>query len=310
MTNGASPITATEVNIAKVLSNDYAFEIPPYQRPYAWELEQTSELLLDLLEAMDEHAVNGSVYFLGSIVLIKSPASPDAKVVDGQQRLTTLSILICIIRDLTSDLAQQQKRHQYVCQSGDADLGKEDRYRLLLRDRDRNFFERNVHAIGATNQLLDAELLEGSERRIVENARFLRERLLTLDERRRNDLVAFLLQHCYLVVVAVPTAEAARRIFTVLNARGLDLTATDILKADLLERAGHTQEAVLARDWESIEEESGRDRFVELFTHIRMIYEREKPRSALESAFRKIVGPFATNPPILLPRSLSLCRRQ
>ena len=115
----ANPITATEVNVAKIFSNDYAFEIPPYQRPYAWELEQVSELFSDLIDALEEHA---EAYFLGSIVLIKSSAVADAKIVDGQQRLTTLTILISVIRDLTSGADQQLRRHQYVCQSGDPDL--------------------------------------------------------------------------------------------------------------------------------------------------------------------------------------------
>ena len=113
-----------------------------------------------------------------------------------------------------------------------------------------------------------------------------------LSEERRNGLIAFLIQHCYLVVVAVPTAEAARRIFTVLNARGLDLTPTDILKADLLERAGTAIEAPLANRWEQVEHALGREKMVELFGHIRMIYERDKPRLALEAGFPKFVPPF------------------
>lgn len=90
----------------------------------------------------------------------------------------------------------------------------------------------------------------------------------------------------------MPTADAARRIFTVLNARGLDLTAADILKADLLDRAGPAAEELLAKRWEAAELLLGRDTFGELFGHIRMIYEREKPRSALETAFAKVVPPF------------------
>ncbi len=113
-----------------------------------------------------------------------------------------------------------------------------------------------------------------------------------MKEDRRNKLVAFLIQRCYLVVVAVPTAQAARRIFTVLNARGLDLTPTDILKAELLDRAGADQDTELANRWEAVEEVPGRDKFVELFGHIRMIYERDKPRIALEDGFRTFVAPF------------------
>jgi hypothetical protein len=291
-----SPISATEVNVARIFSDDYAFAIPPYQRPYAWDLEQASELLTDLQDALGQANGGRNAYFLGSIVLIKSRSSPEAKIVDGQQRLTTLTILFSVIRDLTSAAEQKLSRHRYVCQSGNPDLETEDRYRLLLRERDQSFFERKIQTLGATDTLPSTEVLDGSELRIVENAHYFRGKLASMDETSRNKLTAFILQHCYLVVVAVPTPEAARRIFTVLNARGLDLTATDILKADLLERVGPQRETALAREWEDIEEELGRERFVELFVHIRMIFEREKPRSALESAFREVVAPFDQAP--------------
>ena len=94
----------------------------------------------------------------------------------------------------------------------------------------------------ATDNLPDTGKLEGSQQRIAENTKYLRSQLEAVPEDRRNALIAFLIQHCYLVAVAIPTAEAARRIFTVLNARGLDLTPTDILKAELLERAGPANE--------------------------------------------------------------------
>ena len=134
--------------------------------------------------------------------------------------------------------------------------------------------------------------LTGSQYRIAANAHYFREQLENLDEAKRDALIAFVIQRCYLVVVAVPTAEAARRIFTVLNARGLDLTPTDILKAKLLDQAGEAAEAALADRWESVEQALKREGMVELFGHIRMIYERDKPRLALETAFPKFVKPF------------------
>jgi hypothetical protein len=111
----------------------------------------------------------------------------------------------------------------------------------------------------ATNNLPDPGALNGSQQRIAENARYLRSELEKLSEDRRNKLIAFIIQRCYLVVVSVPTAEAARRIFTVLNARGLDLTPTDILKADLLERAASAEESPLAERWEAVEQALDRE---------------------------------------------------
>jgi hypothetical protein len=62
-----------------------------------------------------------------------------------------------------------------------------------------------------TGNLPDVTKLEGSQKRIAENAKILRTQLEEIPEGRRSALIAFLIQHCYLVVVAVPTAEAARR---------------------------------------------------------------------------------------------------
>jgi hypothetical protein len=286
-----SPIEAHERTIGQIFDDTYAFEIPAYQRPYAWEIDQARELLVDLLDAMQNKETSGGVYFLGSIVLIKSPSDPISRIIDGQQRLTTLTILLSVLRDLTTDEDKKFDRRRYVFQKANADRGTSDRFRVLLRPQDRPFFLKCVQQPGATNSLPDVESLEGSHYRIAANARYLRSQLELLDESKRDALIAFIIQHCYLVVVAVPTAEAARRIFTVLNARGLDLTPTDILKADLLDRAGDA-EVTLARRWESIEVETGREGMVELFGHIRMLYEREKPRTALESAFPKAVAPF------------------
>jgi uncharacterized protein with ParB-like and HNH nuclease domain len=166
-----SPIEAHERVIGQIFSDDYSFEIPPYQRPYAWEEEQARDLLNDLLDAMANTTASGGVYFLGSIVLIKSPGSPTAEVVDGQQRLTTLTILLSALRDLTSDMELKFERRTYVHQKASSDKGTTDRYRLLLREQDRPFFLKYVQTLGATNSLPETEPLEGSQKRIAENAR-------------------------------------------------------------------------------------------------------------------------------------------
>ena len=289
-------IEAGEKPIVDVFSDRYAFTIPPYQRPYAWEMQQASELLQDMLDAIDPNSGSEGLYFLGSVVLVKTPESPEAQVVDGQQRLTTLTILFSVLRDLTQDQELKISREKYIRQLANPDLNLETRQRLLLRQRDQAFFEDNVQRRDATANLPRPERLEGSQARIVENASLYRDRLSSMEEADRSRLINFILNHCYLVVVEVPTRTAARRIFTVLNARGLDLTATDILKADLLERAGQSQERELSTRWEEIEQALDRDPFSDLFTHIRMIFQREKPRSALEDGFAESVGPFRTDP--------------
>ncbi len=288
------PIKAGQERLSRVFSDEFAFAIPTYQRPYAWEKEQAEALLDDILAALKDatHTRGPVTYFLGSIVLIKQPGSPEAKVVDGQQRLTTLTILLSVLRDF-STLEVAIKRHDYICEEGDPDKGTKSRYRLTLRKRDEESFRETIQKKGATTALPSTKGLTDSRLRIVENATLFYERAKAMTPEARDRLVAFLLQRCYLVVIAVANVDMAHRVFTVLNARGLDLTPADILKADLLDRVPADDEKDYSDSWETIEEQLGRERFVELFQHIRMIYQREKPRERLEVGFKRFVSDFA-----------------
>src|SRR5437667_3693082 len=102
-------IHGSEYPIKKIFSDDFFFTIPRYQRPYSWTTEQSEELYQDLTRAVRDF--NGSVeefapYFLGSILLIKGEDA-HSEIIDGQQRLTTLTMLLSAIRSLMkSDFAE------------------------------------------------------------------------------------------------------------------------------------------------------------------------------------------------------------
>lgn len=289
-------IEASHKKILEMFSSNYVFSIPSYQRPYAWQAAQIKELITDLQEAMHPESSTNGFYFLGSVVLVKSHSSPEALIVDGQQRLTTLTILLSVMRDLTNDRDKKSNRDSYIKQAANEDEGIKETIRLKLRDKDQPFFKQHIQDTDSTNNLPDAEKLKGVKKIIVENAALIRSILLSISEVQRNKLLQFVLQKCYLVSVEVPTEVAARRIFTVLNARGMDLSATDILKPQLLDRVSPDDEIQVSKRWEDVEVALGGARFAELFTHIRMIYEREKPRESLESAFPKRVPVFLNEP--------------
>ena len=128
------PINAAQQTLARIFSDDYAFTIPPYQRPYAWEETQARELFTDIETALDEALSTREpiTYFLGSIVLIKKPGAPNAQIVDGQQRLTTLTILLAVLRDLSTG-KNVRRRHAYICEEGDPDRGTKDRLKHSRR---------------------------------------------------------------------------------------------------------------------------------------------------------------------------------
>lgn len=285
-------LVAHEQPISRVLSNDYVFMIPPYQRPYAWTTEEAGELLNDLVEFMKTRP--GEIedmppYFLGSIVLIKTENLANAEIVDGQQRLTTLTLLLSVIR---ANVGQKDAADitQLIYEKGSQVLGTQDRFRLSLRDRDREFFQKYVQREGGLADLLKlVDAGSDSQKNLRDNARLFEERIKALTETERLKIAQFIVTRCYLVVVATPDLNSAFRIFSVLNTRGLDLSATDILKAQVVGGISDSSRKIYTQRWEDIEEDLGRVSFGELFSHVRMVFRKAKPQGTLLDEFKEHV---------------------
>ena len=292
------PVTihAVEKALFKIFNNDFLFAIPPYQRPYAWTTDQAGELLSDLLAFLGDDAQpidDVNPYFLGSIVLIKDADSSKADIVDGQQRLTTLTILLAVLRaQVPSEYAQEITKYLY--ERGDVIIGTLNRYRLNLRARDEKFFREYIQDENGINGLLNLEKkqLSDSQQNIKTNAIYFNNALTELTEPQRVRLLQYLMRRCYLVVVSTPDLDSAFRIFTVLNARGLDLKLSDLLKAEVIGAIPKNQQEKYTEIWESEEEDLGRDTFQDLFAHIRMIYRKTKPREMALNEFRKYILPL------------------
>jgi hypothetical protein len=289
----ATSLTAHEKQVSQIFSNEYVFSIPGYQRPYSWTTDQAADLIDDLTSFMQAHS--GAVsemppYFLGSIVLIKRETAPDADVVDGQQRLTTLTLLLSALR---ANLGMQDAADitDLIYQAGKPILGTQDQFRLMLRPRDREFFQRYVQRVNGFAELLALEHdLPDSRTRLRNNARLFQERISRMSENERARLAQFAVTRCFLVVVSTPDLESAYRIFSVMNSRGLDLSATDILKAEIIGLVPEGQRESYTQKWENAEEDLGREAFGDLFSHIRMIYRKAKPQGTLLKEFQEHVS--------------------
>lgn len=278
-------ITAKEQRLVRIFGDDYFFEIPLYQRPYAWTTEEVDDLLDDLTDAMNRDSE--APYFLGSIVLIKSDGDPKSQVVDGQQRLTTLTMLFCVMRELSSG-KHADELDDFVRERGSELKDTKERFRLSLRERDKDFFESNVQNKGRLEEFLQSDPVDfsDSQKRIFENVKHLHRELVKLNEERRRKLANHISKNCFLVVVAGSDSDSAYRIFSVMNDRGLDLSPTDILKAAIIGQIATNAQGEYADKWEDIEAGLGREDFRDLFAHIRMIYRRDKLRGTLQKEFQ------------------------
>lgn len=281
-------ISASEQPLNKVFCTDYDFNIPLYQRPYAWTTKEAGELLSDLIENMGEGTPveETGPYFLGSVVLVKGD-SPVAEVVDGQQRLTTLTILFAALRPYLSQ-AESLSLTKLLYETADPILGLDNRYRLKLRPQDAEFFQKYIQGDGGIAMLKDLNpaSLTDSRKNIRDVGLLFLNAAEKLLPQNRARLVRFAVLRCFLVVVSTPDFSSAYRIFTVLNNRGLNLTHADILKAELIGRVQESAQSDYSRKWEDAEDMLGRDGFQDLFSHIRMIYRKTKLAGTVLQEFR------------------------
>jgi hypothetical protein len=286
-------LAAHEQSISKTFGGDYVFKIPGYQRPYAWTTDQARDLLDDLWGFMTTGGAaieKISPYFLGSIVLIKPEAEPDSDVVDGQQRLTTLTLLLSAIRanvpaEAAGDITQ------LIYEKGSQIRGTQDRFRLSLRPRDLEFFQTYVQREDGFAKLIELGQQDTDSRRnLVNNGKLYDERVKGLSVDDRVALAQFIVTRCFLVVVATPDLDSAYRIFSILNSRGLDLAPTDILKAEIVGGIEARLRDGYTKKWEDLEEDLGRAAFNDLFSHIRTVYRKAKLQSTVLKEFREYVA--------------------
>ena len=281
-------IKADQYPLAKVFSNEYLFEIPAYQRPYSWREEHVRELLDDLLNGLERD--KDEPYFLGSVVLIKDEDDSKSQVVDGQQRLTTLTVLLCVLREL-ADGENQQHLDQSIREARNPFFGTEERFRITLREQDSEFFQGRIQTPGRLDGFLSEDPVgfSDSQKLLQGNTRYLNREVSRLSVAERDALAMYVIRNCCLVVVSASDVDSAHRIFEVMNNRGLDLSPTDILKSNVLSNIPSDSRGGYARKWESREEELGRGNFRNLFAHIRMIYRKDKQRGTLQAEFRENV---------------------
>jgi hypothetical protein len=281
-----SQFASQTLSLGQVLANPYLIDAPPYQRAFAWTSEEAGTLLDDLVEALDAEGDAGDSpdYFLGTMLFIdkdhpsssrlanwpRPRATRNLEVVDGLQRLTTLTILFSVMSGL--DAAQGKQPSERVLAAIRTGQGAA-RPRLALREADEKFFEPYVRAAGAGEIELPGEpSLPARERMLEVRAHFIKA-LADYDAALRRRLADFLLDKCFVVLVATRNIDRAHRMFTVLNTTGKPLARNDILKASLL---GRLQPAALARAtvaWDEAETRLGED-FDALFSHVRVLYGR------------------------------------
>lgn len=287
--------------IIREVFEKFWFEIPNYQRHYVWDEDNVFQLLDDIKTHYDlnkdKKNKDKEEYFLGSLVLQKKDSDMDFAVLDGQQRLTTLLLLLSVIRDLTNN---KNCRDSYIKEAANPDkriYSSKNRINFEIRDNIKEFCQKYIfdynEPLDIENKYKEIGTYKNSKNISLKNMSnaliTIRKFLSQFDELELDAYFNTLINDVVLIYVSTEDKEDAYRLFTILNSRGVPLSSADILKSINLGALDDSIQQEYAEKWEKIEDSFGEDDFDRFLSHLRAILIRQKAKTTLLNEFENIV---------------------
>ncbi len=251
----------------KLIGNGLTYQIPRFQRDYSWTHEEWEDLWTDILEAVGEGGA--SAHYMGYLVL-QSNDDKRFDVIDGQQRLTTLALVtLAVLKNLNRIIEEginpeqnqrrlEQLRNTYVGYLDSVTLIT--RSKLTLNRNNNDYFQNYLVPLGA----LPVRGFRASENSLRKAFEWFEKKVQTYTSEKGGDkgvvlasLVENMSDKLFFTVINVTDELNAYKVFETLNARGVRLSSTDLLKNYLfsvLHRDGDSASEmnVLEQRWEGI----------------------------------------------------------
>ncbi|CAN5490546.1 hypothetical protein BH11ARM1_BH11ARM1_02760 [soil metagenome] len=259
----SSPLNASS-RPAGVLFTSGSFIIPAFQREYSWSSDETSDLCQDLRNSLGQDS-----YFLGLVILVDDEKG--SRVVDGQQRLTSISLVAIALKKEAEAHGRESLSNsiestflKYVDYDTD-----ESKSRIVLTDsQDRAAYQ---HILKGTQDKLDPankSLLPVSFKNIHS---FIKEDIKSDPFKKLGKWAAFLTEKLYFAVFVHPDPSSAYQVFEVINTRGKELTTADLLKNYILSQVPPSDQESVYHRWQAITTPFGRDNSNILVQYIRHV---------------------------------------
>ncbi|MDX2258964.1 MAG: DUF262 domain-containing HNH endonuclease family protein [Hyphomicrobiaceae bacterium] len=315
-------LSVSLMTLREIFSAAFAFQLPWFQRAYAWQTAQAGRLLADVSEEMDRP--DACRYQLGNLMLAQrdlnrtDASTADANrlaIIDGHQRLMTLTILFAVLRDLEDDPTIKAEYADLIVAAPTSRRAVET-YRLAPQPRLTEFLAAHVQREGATAVApdMDCDAMSETERNIIENRDLLRTELEAADVsiERRRALARFLLDECTAIVRLASSEDWAWQMLRIEETTRLDFTAADSAKASLLGVMAPADRNEAARIWEDCESRLGSTQTYELLSHVRIIGLRRRTSAPIETdlcrSFELDRSGLAFMRDILAPHAAALAR--
>jgi hypothetical protein len=269
--SGPKAIDSSSLSVGELLRKPYSYKVPYYQRDYSWSKEHIETLWTDIVSSLEDGSDNE--YFMGVIVIAPGESEKTRLIVDGQQRITSLSMIFSAIS------AEWEKRNEEVRSTGVSRdyLGSEDRRtgsiipKLSLNETNDNFFQQIV---------LHRENISPHEKKLcAKTNKLILEAYTVITEKIRNwldkfddqesallDFEEYISEKLNMIEIQVSDDSDAFIIFETLNDRGLDLAVADLVKNYLFSLGGKNIDK-FKQAWVEISVLVGRENITQFLRH-------------------------------------------
>lgn len=290
----ANPLNTRTANFLDLVSNGRIFRVPPFQRDYSWEEEQWEDLWNDLDEMRDKPEER---HYMGALV-VEGISDREFAIIDGQQRLATLSLLGLAVIARLGDLAESgvdpdanrersaALRNRFIGEKDPASLVESSK--LFLNRTDDAFYQDYLVQL---RKPLNPRGLPKSNRLLWECYSYFIKRLTEIPLFASGEKLAKFLsetvgRQLMFILITVEDELHAYTVFETLNARGLELSSTDLLKNYLFSRLRVTADLeALQRRWQALIATVRQERFPEFLRYHLLC---EQPRVRTERLFKLV----------------------
>lgn len=294
MTDVFSPLSLT---ISQVFINgDPLYKIPNYQRPYSWTDEQVDRLWDDLFTAFENNKDDTEMdanYFLGSLIVVPQ-GNGFEDVVDGQQRLTTMMILFNVVKSLfpyinkdvdaidNPNVIKIGKINNCIKNTNDVS-----RLRLYTHESHQNDFDNYVlsnEEFSTLSKPSKKEIQNSPKFRFINTAFIFYDKLIKMSGEEAGAFINYLFNQVKIIKISCSNRAFAIKLFQVLNDRGLDLSAADLIKSILLASLkDDIKHGSFVADWQATEQlaENLDVSLTELFTFYEYYLLGKNPKKSL-----------------------------
>lgn len=253
--------------VGELLSGSRTYSMPIFQRPYAWTSAEAGQLLDDIQSAYhncDSGGGDSGYYFLGQLIVSQNHPNAPFEVIDGQQRLITLSALLAVLRDLLSQSDFRDHLQDHMVRPENAARVMPRSVRVALRDIDRDEYCRWVAEPNGTHSAPSSGDTDATQR-LAEVIARLKDDIGSPQQKFVADLASYILNRCYVVLVIASSTLDGYELFRSINARGQPLTDLDIIRGEIISKY-HSPK--LAAAWNQIEDQIGIE---QLTTYVKSI---------------------------------------